>query len=139
MFEDAFGHGPHLRLKDLTYNDIKKYVTSKLDNNHGFKVYQQLDSDFSTQLIQNICHISSGVFRWVFLVLHSLLEGLSEGEQLTGLQERLNSLPGDLEELFRKVLDNLGPRHFRRASQLFQINRGTPWPLTLLDMSYADE
>lgn len=139
VFEDAFSHRPHLRLEDLTYDDIKHYVTSKLTANPGFKVFQQFDPKFCSELIENVCVKSSGVFLWIFLVTQSLLDGLSEGERLSDLQNRLDSLPVDLENLFWKVLASLSSFHFRRASQLFQLVRASLFPLTLLDMSFADE
>ncbi|KAF2125011.1 hypothetical protein P153DRAFT_250666, partial [Dothidotthia symphoricarpi CBS 119687] len=138
-FEDAFGHRPHLRLEDLTYNDIKHFVTSKMTANAGFKVLQQVDLDFSSQLIENVCVKSSGVFLWVFLVTGSLLTGLSEGERLSDLQKRVESLPVDLENLFWKILGDLDTWYFERASQLFQIVRASKNALTLQDMSFADE
>jgi hypothetical protein len=138
-FEDAFNHRPHLRLEDLTYDDIKHYVTTKMTGNAGYEVLRQLDPDYSAQLIENVCTKSEGVFLWVFLVTRSLLEGLSEGERLSDLQARLDSLPSDLEDLFWGILRKLDTFHFTRASQLFQLVRSSLTPLTLLDMSYADE
>jgi hypothetical protein len=99
VFEDAFGHRPQLRMEDLTYEDIYHYVHSKFMANKGFKTYQQLDPSFASQLIQNVCVKSSGVFLWVYLVTQSLLDGVSGGERLSDLQSRLEALPADLENL----------------------------------------
>lgn len=99
VFKDSFGHHPHLKVEDLTFGDINCYVTSKLGGHLGFQAYQRLDQEFSTQLIENVCLKSSGVFLWVSLVTRSLLEGLSEGENLSSLQKRLDDLPPELEDL----------------------------------------
>jgi hypothetical protein len=139
VFEDSYGDGPHLRLEDLTYNDIKSYVTSKLTATMAFQTFQEMDSEFSARLIDTLCSKSSGVFLWVTLVTHSLLEGVSEGERLCDLQKRLDSLPADLEKLFSKILGSLSSTHFERASQYFQINRASIVQLSLLEFSFADE
>jgi hypothetical protein len=139
VFEDAFGHRPHLRLENLTHADIKHYVTSKMTASPGFRVLQELDAEISKSLVENVCRKSSGVFLWVTLVTHSLLDGLSEGERLFELQQRLDSLPDDLEKLFERILGRLEGKHFERAAQFFQMVRASLLPLSLLDMSFADE
>jgi hypothetical protein len=139
VFEDAFGHRPHLRLENLTHTDIKHFVTSRMTASPGFRVLQELNAEVSMELIKNVCRKSSGVFLWVTLVTQSLLDGLSEGERLFELQQRLDSLPDDLEKLFERILDRLGGKHFERAAQFFQMIRASLLPLSLLDMSFADE
>ncbi|KAF2853440.1 hypothetical protein T440DRAFT_505771 [Plenodomus tracheiphilus IPT5] len=139
VFEDAFGHQSHLRLENLTHNDIKVFVTSKMTASPGFRALQDLDAQISTTLIENVCRKSSGVFLWVSLVTQSLLDGLSEGERLSELQDRLDSLPSDLEKLFENILGRLDRKHFERAAQFFEMVRVSLRPLLLLDMSFADE
>lgn len=73
------------------------------------------------------------------LVTQSLLDGLSEGEKLSELQQRLDSIPEDLENLFENILGRLDAKHFERAAQFFQLIRASIRPLSLLDMSFADE
>ncbi|KAF2684967.1 hypothetical protein K458DRAFT_487197 [Lentithecium fluviatile CBS 122367] len=139
VFEDKFRQGPHLKLEDLTYNDIKSYVTLMLTATPAFQAFQEIDSKFSSQLIENVCSKSSGVFLWVTLVSQSLLDGISEGERLCDLQRRLDSLPEDLEALFWKILYSFSRYHFERASQLFQLVRASLGPPELLELSFADE
>lgn len=43
VFEDAFSHRPHLRLENLTHQDIKHYVNSRMTTSPGFRVLQGLD------------------------------------------------------------------------------------------------
>jgi len=139
IFEDSFGHGPHLRLEDLTYNDIKCYVTSKLTATVAFEAFQEIDPEISTELIDTVCAKSSGVFLWVHLVTQSLLDGISEGERLRDLRKRLDSLPADLETLFEKIMDSLTPTQYERASQLFQIVRASQEVVSLRILFFADE
>jgi hypothetical protein len=139
VFEDAFGRRPHLRLEDLTHNDINHYVNSRMSASPGFRALHELDSRATREIVDNVCKKSSGVFLWVQLVTESLLDGLSGGEKIFELQQRLQSLPEDLEDLFRKVLEGLTDQHLTRVAQFLQLVRGSSEPLTLLDMSFADE
>jgi NACHT domain-containing protein len=78
-FEDAFGQGPSLKVEDLTRGDIEFYVEQKFLSNPGYAALQVLDPDCANQLIQNVAIKASGVFLWVYLVVESLLDGLSGG------------------------------------------------------------
>ncbi|KAI9687017.1 MAG: hypothetical protein M1822_002427 [Bathelium mastoideum] len=121
-FEDAFKTFPSLRVEDQNYTDIKLYAEKKLNVNQGFVDQRRYNPEEAANLIKTITSKASGVFLWVFLVTESLLEGLTEGERLFELQERLDSLPTDLEDLFWKILRSLDPRQFQRACELFQIH-----------------
>jgi hypothetical protein len=139
QFQDAFGHGPQLRVEWLTSGDIKQFVVSRLTRSPAFLDYEVSDPGYSTRLIETVCEKSDGVFLWVQLVARSLLEGLSDGEKPSDLNERIESLPTDLEDLFDKILGSLDARQQARASQYFQLHRNALRPLTLLDLSFADE
>ncbi|KAH8745854.1 hypothetical protein BGZ57DRAFT_213519 [Hyaloscypha finlandica] len=104
VFEDTFNTRPSLRLEDLTYKDIERYCSLNLSNNLGFVALQRGDPNVASDLIENVSTKASGVFLWVILVIQSLLEGLTDGERLSDLQRRLDSLPADLETLFWKIL-----------------------------------
>lgn len=139
VFEDGFHQRPSLRLEDITYQDIKHYVSSRLHKNLGFEQLQIVDPQYAAELVTNVVKKASGVFLWVRLVINSLLEGLSEGERLEELQKRLDNLPPDLEHLFWNILSSLDEQHLKRASEFFQLYRESLRPLTLLMLSYADE
>jgi adenylate kinase family enzyme len=139
VFQDAFMHKPSLRLEDLTYHDIYHYVSSNFAQNPGFATLEELDPEYAKELIKNVTKKASGVFLWVQLVTHSLLEGLSNGERLTDLQRRVDDLPPDLERLFENILYSLDTFHFARASQLLQIIRSIYGQPDVLTLSFADE
>jgi len=154
QFEDAFGHGPHLRIERLTRRDIETNVASKLSSSSAFLLYEQSDPGTTVRLIDDVCEKSHGVFLWIYLVCKSLLDGLADGEKRTELQLRLSGLPTDLEALFEKILGTLDTAHAERTSAMLQIhklwsqarqhNNGVdireyrPAP-TLLGMFHADE
>lgn len=139
VFEDAFRNQPTLQLEHLTHEDIRLYVEQSLLDNPGYCTLQALDPQYAQQLIANVTTKAAGVFLWVYLVVQSLLEGLTEGERLSDLQVRLDSLPEDLALLFLKILQNLSPRHFQRALNLFKLMHASIFPATLLLLSFADE
>ncbi|KAF2624027.1 hypothetical protein BU25DRAFT_477109 [Macroventuria anomochaeta] len=97
QFRGAFEHGPHLRVELLTSSDIKQFVTTDLTKSAAFLDYEQSNPGYSARLIRDVCDKSDGVFLWVNLVTKSLIEGLSDGKKAVELQERLESLPTDLD------------------------------------------
>lgn len=142
MFEDAFKACPHFSLEDLTSDDITHFITTKLENNGGFREMQAKDSRFAPQLIADIAKKSSGVFLWVDLVMQSLLEGLTDGDHTAELHRRVDQLPDDLESLFREILEGVrrqNPAYFVSASKFFQLVRAALEPLTLNCLYMADE
>jgi hypothetical protein len=136
VFQDAFSTHPSLRLEDLTYNDMQHYCSSRLLSNLGFVALQSGDPESASELIDNVAAKSCGVFLWVILVVQSLLEGLTDGERLSDLQKRLDSLPSDLETLFWRILKSVD---FERISQLIQIVQASPSNITIIKLSFADE
>ncbi|KAE9362558.1 hypothetical protein N431DRAFT_145544 [Stipitochalara longipes BDJ] len=136
VFEDAFHTRPSLKLEDLTYDDIQHFVSATLSSNLGFAALQCGDRRSASNLIHNVSIKACGVFLWVVLVVQSLLEGLTNGERLSDLQKRLDSLPADLETLFWRILKSVD---YERVSQLLQIVRASPEPISIFELSYADE
>lgn len=139
VFEDAFETKPHLRIETLTYNDIKHYVSSNFYLNPEFSKLQTRQPEFADQLVENIVSKASGVFLWVNLVVASLLAGMSYGDRIADLQQRLDLLPPDLEELYDKMLRSLDPFYLEHAAQLLMIMEATKDPLSLILFSFADD
>lgn len=139
LFEDAFKHKPSLMLQDLTYPDIKHFIDSAFNTKPEFVELRKRESGYANELLKDIAHKSSGVFLWVDLVVHSLLAGLVNGDRVSDLQRRLDSLPPDLENLYDKMLNSLDPFYLEHASQIFQHVRAANEPPSLLCLSFADE
>lgn len=139
LFEDAFHHRPSLTLQDLTYSDIKHYVSSKLHKDHGFAQLRSREPIFAEQLVENVVSKASGVFLWVHLVVASLLAGMGFGDRVSDLQRRLDFLPPDLEDLYEKMLQNLDPFYLEHAAQLFTLVHEIREPPSLFLLSFVDE
>jgi hypothetical protein len=139
IFEDTFRAKPQLMLQDLTFGDIRKYMNDHLTDNPGFMELRCRDEQYAASLVENVAAKSSGVFLWVVLVVKSLLEGLRDGDHLSDLQKRLDELPKQLDDLFRRILHNFDTRYFQDASILFQLVKAASVPLSLLSLSLAEQ
>jgi hypothetical protein len=139
VFESAFSTGAHLTLQDLTFPDIVRFTWSKLHNHRGFKNLVAIETDYAGNLIRQIARKAEGVFLWVDLVTESLLQGLANADRVADLQRRLEELPGDLEELYRKMFDSIEPRYRQHACRYLQIARAAAGQLSALTLYFADE
>lgn len=148
VFEDGFRQQPSLMLQHLTHPDILLYTRETLKKEPAFQELSWGDPSNALELIQSITRKASGVFLWVVLVVDSLIKGLTDGDRVKDLEARLDEIPEELEELFRKMLHGLEGRYFQDAARLFQIHRATRWRgfgghagarLPLLVYGFADE
>jgi hypothetical protein len=87
----------------------------------------------------DVTNKADGVFLWVILVVASLKNGLRDGDTIEDLWQRLQELPSKLEELFRKILNNINPVYLAQACAIFQLVLAAVAPLTLLDISLGLE
>ncbi|KAI9707887.1 MAG: hypothetical protein M1820_004493 [Bogoriella megaspora] len=139
QFEDAFKHEPSLTLENLTYLDIKHYVSSRFNENTGFAQLRIREPAYAEQLVENIVSKASGVFLWVHLVVISLIAGMNYGDRVSDLQRRLDLLPSDLSLLYDRILHDLDPFYLEHTSQLFRLVQESKGPPSLLLLSFADE
>lgn len=141
-FRDAFGVSSHnLKLEDLTYDDIKSYTTQVLGKDLRWRALMVQSSIVGRQLITNIVDKALGVFLWVVLVTHLLLDGLQDGDSLTELQTKLNSMPDELggeNGLYAFMMRNIKLEHRRQCFEILQLIRCSRSPPTLLSLASAD-
>jgi hypothetical protein len=105
VFQDAFHGLPKLRLQDVIRADMTVLVRDRLASNTTFSA---LGSDNSRSSFQDqVVDKAEGVFLWVALVLRDVEEGLLSGDTLTQLVAKVNSLPGELEDLFQYLFDSI--------------------------------
>lgn len=88
-------------------------------------------------LVQNIVQKAEGVFIWVRLVVEDISEGLTDGDTLDELQQWLANIPTDLEELYRRVIENIKKQYVEEAHQLFKIVHVFNGPIPLLQLALA--
>ena len=146
-FVKAYGDVPYrkLILQDLTRPDMEIYVEGMLNKDDRFRELANRNPQ-AQHLVESVRERAEGVFLWVFLVIRSLLSGLTEDDDIPMLQRRLEKLPTDLETFLKLILssvDKVYQDHTARAIQLATI--GIPlylpifWhlPRDMTDESYA--
>ncbi|XPS91100.1 hypothetical protein M3J09_000523 [Ascochyta lentis] len=144
IFRDAFKGFPRLRLEDLTRDDISLYINAKLSSHAGFQLLSQYHQASAVLLTRQISQKASGVFLWVRLVVRELLAGLRDGDGIKTLQRKLELIPNDLNDYFRRLMDSIPPQQRHKASVLLQIalyaekDFVTLHPLRLIDLCFTD-
>lgn len=123
VFEDAFKEFPALRLQDLTYTDIVLYVDERLNNNERWIQLEHNEAKDAEALKKELVSMANGIFLWVKLVVTSLLNGLSNHDEISDLSKRLQLLPRGLEALYSHMLSVIDPSYLEEASKFFQIVR----------------
>ncbi|KAK7188949.1 hypothetical protein PSPO01_05058 [Paraphaeosphaeria sporulosa] len=138
-FENAYGSKPgcKLYLEDLTYHDIFRFARDKLASVPQFDdAEDDLDVD---QLAEEIAVRSEGVFLWVFLVIRSLRDGITNGDDAGMLQKRLDQLPTDLEPFFERILRSVDTMYHENMKIIFQVALQASAPLPVLVYWLLDE
>jgi hypothetical protein len=121
-FEAAFGKTNtwKIYIHELTKSDVKHYVEDLLGNDDQFKELQETDNR-CPDLVKEIVDAAKGVFLWVFLVVRSLLQGLTNADRIVDLQKRLHEIPRGLEEYFRKIVFDVDHRYQQQMARTFLI------------------
>ena len=118
-FMHTFSDSPkfRLRLHELTRNDISLFASAMFEKDTNFDRVK----DVYMNLVRDIVGTANGVFLWARLVVRSLLEGVGHHDSQSALQEKLNSIPKDLDELFAKLLGSINPNARKRSDQMLFI------------------
>jgi hypothetical protein len=138
VFADTFECRPKLLLERLTEKDIRKYVEDAFKGNRHYRRLEELEPDRASTLGREITTRAAGVFLWVYLVVQSLLDGLSDGDRMSNLMARFESMPLELEALYDQLLRGLDEAYFKDACQLIRLVMAVERPL-LLELWFADD
>jgi hypothetical protein len=114
VFQDAFHDCPRLTLQDLNLEDIKLFTYDSLYNHRRFARLLALEPERAPGLVTEIVSKASGVFLWVYLVVRSLMDGLTNADRMDDLLRRLDQLPEDLEKFFLHILTALDPFYLEK-------------------------
>lgn len=126
-----------LLLQDLTSQDMYKYVEGMLGEDERFRRLKTREPE-ALDLVSRIRDRAEGVFLWVYLVVRSLLRGLSEHDDTVELERRLSEIPTDLTEYFRKIFDNIDTFYRPQAMRAFQLS-AIAMPLPLMVFKYISK
>jgi hypothetical protein len=122
VFEDRYNthQTPKIIIQDHTWSDIYNYAKETLENDERFRRLANIEPQVYNLMTQ-ISDRADGVFLWVFLVVKSLLRGLTDHDNTGELQRRLNEMPPDLNAYFRKMFDNIDSVYRAEAMRAFQF------------------
>jgi hypothetical protein len=137
VFQDIYHDTPGLRLQDLTKEDIKLYISDKLEGTKYMKQLLVEEPREAASLTTEILEKAAGVFLWVVLIVKSLVTGIRNGDGMSHLRSRLDNLPSDLETLFEYMLKSIDPLYMEEAAQIFQIFRASRHTLDLATLERA--
>lgn len=147
-FETAFVRRPSLRLQNLTRDDIRTYIEDRLVKDETIQSLRAREPVETAALVEEITQSADGVFLWVYLVVHGLLEGLNNGDDCSDLRRRLRLLPRDLKNLYDHMISRLGEDYKEEAVQFFKLMNASqrsdtdplePKPLIVLSFCLARE
>ena len=120
-FTDAFGSHAMLKLHDLTEPDIQAFVSDK------FKVLPKAHPSVTchpsriSRLKEEIVKKAEGVFLWVDLAVKDQVEGVKNGDSIDLLEERLWLLPNEIEDLYARMLDQIGKIYQKEAATYLRV------------------
>jgi hypothetical protein len=124
VFERSFGgnNKERLDIHELTRDDIRRFVTDQL-RTHPRWAAEEAHGTGATkaQLVEQILAKADGVFLWALFVTRSLQEGLSSGDRTADLHQRLNGLPTDLEQLFKRMLESVDSVDHPKMAGILQV------------------
>lgn len=132
VFEDAFGQDQSHKIcvHDLTRLDIKAYTRSRLlEHPRLTKVAFPLEQ--MDLIVNQVTQRAQGVFLWAFLVTRSLRDGLVNGDTIIELQQRLDSIPSNLETLFKHMLDEIDSHYHKKMARVLRVAMNANQPLAL--------
>jgi hypothetical protein len=116
-----------LHLQDLTSIDIALYVRNKLEESPVFLEASPGDDKYQ-ELVMEIVERARGVFLWVYLVVRSLLTGLTNEDTIEMLQRRLRALPTELEPFFKLMMSSVEDFYQTSMAQFFLITLESEHP-----------
>ncbi len=128
-------HYPHIRVKrslvicmeHQNAEDIAAYVRNEVKDS------SLIDHELENEIIRK----AHGVFMWVVLVFRQLVDAEDQGQSRAEKKQILEDLPSELDDLFRRILKSVKPRHRQTRTLLFQYAMVAREPLLLRDMQVA--
>ncbi|KAK9775261.1 putative NACHT domain-containing protein [Seiridium cardinale] len=103
VFEKSLQYYPHMRLQDLTYNDIWTFTSNQV-----FSVRWSYSEYKREELVRRVADSADGVFLWVRLIMNSVLKGITNSDDWELLVKRIDELPTDLTKMYEVMWQRIG-------------------------------
>ena len=130
-----FGH-PSLRLERLTAGDMEVFVQGRLASHKVLDWHRKYHPTECGEIVAEIKNKADGVFIWVKLVVKILIKVLDDGGTIADLRGNLHSLPGDLEELYARMLRKIPEDYRQQAYEIFLLLQ--TWQSAISQESFHD-
>jgi hypothetical protein len=139
VFDRAFGAKKELVLHEYTGPDMRTFVKTRLVDDPAFKHLVQSNPK-AKHIVTAIQDRAEGVFLWVFLVVQDLLRELDDYGTLEELEDRLHTLPPDLFDYFKRIIESIEQPYKQNMARLLLllVDAGAPIPVMALHFLYQD-
>ena len=117
-YEEKLSSSAMLRLQDLTRADIKAYASARLADAEYPASFVAGRHDWIEHAVDTIVVRAAGVFIWVELAVNNQLEGLHNQDSYQQLQDRLQSFPSELEDIYAGIVHRID-KVYRRECALY--------------------
>lgn len=140
VFVEAFGKvsDQTVEVQEYTKDDIGLYISENFERDPRFVRMKKTDERYQSLVIE-ITVRAQGVFLWVFLVIRSLIRGLTNADTVIDLYRRLNALPPDLEAYFELMLNSVETIYRPQTSRILLSCLGSQDSLSVMTASYLEE
>ena len=108
-----------LVLKELATRDIQKYAQESLLDDADFQKLQERDPAATRELLDENTLKAHGVFLWVYLVVHSLLNELTNDDDVGTLLDRVRDYPETLDAHYDRTLNRIERVYHKQSARLF--------------------
>ncbi|KAI9736325.1 MAG: hypothetical protein M1834_001211 [Cirrosporium novae-zelandiae] len=126
IFMRNFETCPGFKIHEFTRQDIWNYVGGKMMEksslSQSYMAVSEAQRDHQKNLlVLEIIEKAQGVFLWVKLVIQELTKASAKNASPQQLLETLKSLPGDLEQLYERIVDRIPEGHRATAYSMLEI------------------
>ncbi|CAG8982790.1 hypothetical protein HYALB_00001071 [Hymenoscyphus albidus] len=137
---DALGDADDRKIymQELTKNDIEVYSIEKLSLPAKW-ASKRGDQVRHRNLAMEIFKRAQGVFLWVYLVVRLLQDGLINGDDISLLENRLKSLPTDLDAYFSHIMHSIENLYLEKLACMLRVTLAAKRPLSLMTYSFLDK
>ena len=115
---------PECKIHEWTANDIRKYVSDRLGytwENLQTSHRKCYADESNVHWIEEIVRKAHGVFLWVEVVVNNLTIGIEEGSTYQELTAALGTLPGELENLYHKIINQIPKSYVPEAYRYLSL------------------
>ncbi|GAP89039.1 hypothetical protein SAMD00023353_3401240 [Rosellinia necatrix] len=121
IFMDKFKLSPSLTMQDVTQPDINLYVDEQLGKSEAIRDLRRWGSKEMESVTRELKQKANGVFLWVVLMVEQLLLTSQDNPSIDAIRKVMRDLPKDLNTLYDRIQDKIGPRKGSDASRLYQL------------------